>query len=212
MEKSCATPAGTSTNLTSRINGMTTHTHMGQKKHDPNILILTVLMSGSVWLHFFVLDALPCVCMVRCGRPAVFVWLCKLHNMIGDRVLYHATVVSSTNLIITEESRRLHVVLYGVCSLHTPSPLCFKIIMLTSTTPREGLPRVGSLPCAPVNTYSRVVVQHVVLRSFRACTTSTRMQLEGRSVPCKQYCASSLQKATTIMLSGHDCIFLVEQP
>ena len=27
VEKSCVTPAGTSTSLTSRINGMTTHTH-----------------------------------------------------------------------------------------------------------------------------------------------------------------------------------------
>ena len=47
---------------------------MGQKKHDPKILILTVvLMSGSLWLHFFVLGALSYVCIVRCGRPAVFV-------------------------------------------------------------------------------------------------------------------------------------------
>ena len=31
------------------------------------------------------------------------------------------------------------------------------------------------------------------LRSFRAGTT-TRMQLEGRNVPCKQYCTSGLQQ------------------
>ena len=68
-----------------------------RKKHDKKILILTVLMAGSLWLHVFVLDALPIVCMVRCGRPAVFVWLCKLH-MIEDHVLCHATVVSSTNI------------------------------------------------------------------------------------------------------------------
>ena len=31
------------------------------------------------------------------------------------------------------------------------------------------------------------------LQSFRACTT-TRMQLEGRNVPCKQYCTSGLHQ------------------
>ena len=36
--------------------------------------------------------------MVRCGRPPVLVWLCKLHT-IEDHVLCHATVVSSTNLL-----------------------------------------------------------------------------------------------------------------
>ena len=55
-----------------------------RKKHDKKISILTVLMSGSLWL-LFVLDALPYVCMVRYGRPAVFVWLCKLHT-IEDHV------------------------------------------------------------------------------------------------------------------------------
>ena len=68
---------------------------MGQKKHDRKILMLTVLMSGSLWLHFFVSDALPnwYVCMVRCDRPPVFVWLCKIHT-IEDYVMCHATVVS----------------------------------------------------------------------------------------------------------------------
>ena len=44
-------------------------------------------------------DGLPYwyVCMVRCDRPAVFVWLYKLHT-IGDHVLCHATVVWSTNV------------------------------------------------------------------------------------------------------------------
>ena len=86
------------------------------------ILILTVLMFGSLWLHFFVLNALlPYVYMVRCGRPAVFVWLCKLHT-IEDHVLYHATIASSTNIIKAEESRRLHVVLYGrACSMCSQS-------------------------------------------------------------------------------------------
>ena len=49
-------------------------------------------------------DALPYVCMVRCGRPAVFVWLSNLYT-IEDHVLCHATVVSSTNIIKAEESR-----------------------------------------------------------------------------------------------------------
>ena len=81
---------------------------MGQKKNIIKyILILTVLMSGSLWFHFFVLDALPYVCTVRCGRPAVFVWLCKLHT-IEDPVLYYATVISSTNIFKVEKSRRLH--------------------------------------------------------------------------------------------------------
>ena len=47
--------------------------------------------SPDVWEFmalFFVSDALPYwyVCIVRCGRPAVFVWLCKLHK-IEDHVL-----------------------------------------------------------------------------------------------------------------------------
>ena len=72
--------------------------------------ILSVLMSGSLRLHFLVLGALfPRVCEVRCGRPAVFVWLCKLHT-IEDHVLSHATVVASIAQIRVEESRRLHVV------------------------------------------------------------------------------------------------------
>ena len=60
-------------------------------------------------LHFnlalisFVLEVgspIPYVCMVWCGRPALFImWLCKLHT-IEDNVLCHATVVvSSTNLL-----------------------------------------------------------------------------------------------------------------
>ena len=61
-------------------------------------------------LHF-VLGALPYVCMIRCDHQAVFVWLCKLHT-IEDHVRCHATVVSRTDIIKAEESRRLHVVLY----------------------------------------------------------------------------------------------------
>ena len=47
--------------------------------------------------------------MVRCGRPAVFVWFCKLRT-IEDHVLCHATVVSS----IKSKPRNL-----GVCTLYT---------------------------------------------------------------------------------------------
>ena len=74
----------------------------------------------------------------------------------------------------------------------TPSP----------TTHSEGLLlRVGALHCAP--TYSRGVVQHVRgLQSFGACT-ATRMQLESRNVPCKQYyCASGLQRHIIICTEG----------
>ena len=102
---------------------------MGQEIHDQKILMLAVLMSGSLWLHFFVSDALPYwnVCMVRCGRPAVLVWLCKPHT-IEDHVLRHATVVSSTNVFKAEEPRRLHVVLPTgefVQCIHN-LPLCFR--------------------------------------------------------------------------------------
>ena len=67
-------------------------------------------------------------------------------------------------------------------------------ILLPPTTHREGLPRVGSLPCAPTY-YSRgVVLQHVRgLQTFRACAT-TQMQLADRNVPFKQCYASGLQQ------------------
>ena len=91
-----------------------------QEKHDRKILITD---SPDVWeLYgsiFFMLDWY--VCMVRCGRPAVFVWLCKLHT-IEDHPLCLATVVSSTNILKDEESRCLHVVLFWrVCSMYTRS-------------------------------------------------------------------------------------------
>ena len=54
----------------------------------------------------------------------------------------------------------------------------------TLTTHSEVLLiRVGALPCAPTY-YTRG------LQSFGAYT-ATRMQLEGRNVPCKQYCCAS---------------------
>ena len=83
--------------------------------------------SPDVWefmAPFFLSDALPYwyVCMVRCGQPAVFVGLCKLHT-IDDHVLCHATVVvSGTDVFEAEESRRLHVIiLWRVCSMYTQS-------------------------------------------------------------------------------------------
>ena len=102
--------------------------------------------------------------------------------------------------------------------------------MLSPTaTHCEGLLllRVGSLPC--LCTYLqpwRGTTRG--LWSFRTYTT-TRMQLEGRNVPCKQNCmckrpptASNMYRGrkccTThvtkaiYMFSGHDCIFHVEQP
>ena len=63
-----------------------------------------------------------------------------------------------------------------------------------STTHREGLLHVGSLPslCTSLQPWRGT---GRILRSFRTCTT-TRMHLEGRNVPCKQYCASSLYQHT----------------
>ena len=46
---------------------------LDKKKHDRKILILKVLISGSLCSIFLVQDALPYVCMVRCGRPTVFI-------------------------------------------------------------------------------------------------------------------------------------------
>ena len=108
--------------------------------------------------------------MVRCDRPAAFVWLYKLHTT-EDHVLCHATVVNSTYIIKAEESRRLHVVYsigaYYVQCIHIvycTGVVCMFEIMLSPTTHREGLLRVGSLPCAP--TYNRSVLQHVFFDRF----------------------------------------------
>ena len=109
------------------------------RKHDAKKMILKVLRSGSLWLHFLVLDGLPYVSIGRYGRLAVFVWLCKLHTIEG-RVLCRAKVVSSKNLLKAVESRRLHGIVYcRVCSMYAPSTV--------PTTHREGLLRLGSLPC-----------------------------------------------------------------
>ena len=88
------------------------------------ILILTVLMSGSLGVYgsvFFMDALLTYVCTVRCGRPTVFVWLCKLHTIEGH-VLCHATVVSRLNIIKAEKSRRLHVALLD---FSLPTPVAF---------------------------------------------------------------------------------------
>ena len=111
---------------------------------------------------FFVLDALTYVYMVQCGRSAAFMWLCKLHTIEGH-VLHHVTV-ESTNLLNQSRgilaSARTKVVLYWrICSTYTPSTV-FKICLLSPTTHREGLLRVGSLPLA--STCNRGVVQHTV--------------------------------------------------
>ena len=89
-----------------------------RKEHDPKILIndksLHVSCLGVYGYIFFMLDVLPYVCMVRCGRPAVFMGLCKL-RAIDDHVQCHATVVSSTNLLKADESWRLRVLqLYSI--------------------------------------------------------------------------------------------------
>ena len=56
---------------------------------------------------------------------------------------------------------------------------------MSPTTHREGLLHVGSLPslCTSLQPW-----RGTGRRSFRTCTT-TRMHLEGRNGPCKQYCA-----------------------
>ena len=36
--------------------------------------------------------------LARCGLRAAFMWLCSKSDMIGDHVLYHATVVVSNHI------------------------------------------------------------------------------------------------------------------
>ena len=64
--------------------------------------------------------------------------------------------------------------------------------MLSVTTHCEELLNVGSLPslCTYLQPWRGT---ERGIRSFRTCTT-TRMFLESRNVPCKQYCASDLQQ------------------
>ena len=92
----------------------------------------------------------------------------------------------------------------------------------SSTTHREGLLRVGSSPCA--TTYNRTARG---LRSFRASRPrecSSKAATWHQTVMCKRpptssnniyrgrnCCTTNVEKAVD-KLSGHDYIFLVEQP
>ena len=98
---------------------------LDRKKHDRKVLVLAVLMSESLWLHFFVSDALPywCVCMVRRGRPAVFVWLCKLHT-VEDHVLYRKCfqsrgISASARCTLLESLFNVYTLLYVLDSAVT---------------------------------------------------------------------------------------------
>ena len=106
----------------------------------------------------------------------------------------------STNLLKTEESRRLHVttvVRYwrGACSMYSIHRLLRYVLNLAAThiTPRRAaagglIALVQLLYFQPRHGTSRGI------QMFRACAT-TRMQLAGRNVSsCKQGCASGLQK------------------
>ena len=103
---------------------------------------------------------------VRCGRPAVFIWLCQLHT-IEDHILCHAMVVSSTNLIKAEESRRLHVLqLYRIGESVQYIHHLLYLLNIAAThkiSRRTAAGRLIAL-CAP--TYNRGVVQHVVFDRF----------------------------------------------
>ena len=84
--------------------------------------------------------------------------------------------------------RRLLVVLYWrVCSMYTQSTVCF----MSPTARRQGLRHIGPLPTLCTYLQPWRSTAHG-LRSFRTCTTTQQMHLEGRYVPCKQYCASGL--------------------
>ena len=74
---------------------------------------------------FHVLDALPYVCLARCGKPAVFVWLCKLRT-IEDHVLDHATVVSSTSIFKAKESPHLQLTLLESLFNVNTHPVCVR--------------------------------------------------------------------------------------
>ena len=82
--------------------------------------------------------------------------------------------------------------------MYTPSTIVILTfyIMLPPTTHRQGLIyAAGKLVALYIYLLQpwRGTASH--LRSFQACTI-TRMQLEGRNLPCKQYCASGLQQHT----------------
>ena len=64
---------------------------------------------------------------------------------------------------------------------------------MSPTTRRQGLRHIGPLPTLCTYLQPWRSKAHG-LRSFRTCTTTQQMHLEGRYVPCKQYCASGLQQ------------------
>ena len=112
--------------------------------------------------------------MVRCGRPAVFMWSCDLHT-IEYYVLCHTTVV---------------VIYSKVCSLYTPSTVYFRYCCAPhNTSSRTAVGRLATL-CTYLQPWRETARG---LRSFRACTT-TRMKLAGGNVPCKQCCAGVFQE------------------
>ena len=124
--------------------------------------------------------------MVRCGQPAFFMWLCKLHT-IEDHVLCYATAVRSTNLL--KSRRRLHVL-----QLYSVGDSFQRIHRLTYVSDSACHPQhiakdcYGQAHCL-VHLLTTTLAWYSTtrgLRSFRACTT-TRMQLAGRNVPCKQW-------------------------
>ena len=137
------------------------------------------------------LDALSYVCMVWCGRPAVFVWLCKPHTIEDQAcpVPCHAM----PRVAQTSSKPRNH----GVCTLystgesvqciHRPLYVLDNNAATHNASQRTAAGRLIAL-CTYLQPWRGTARG---LRSFRACTT-TRMQLEGRNVPCKQY-TSGLQ-------------------
>ena len=148
------------------------------------------------------LDALPYICMVRCGCPAVFMWLCKLYT-IEDHVLCHVRVVSSINLLKDEESRRRHVLL-KLYSAGEPVQCIHRLPFVlnnaaTHNTSRRtaAAARLVAL-CACLQPWCCTARG---LRSFGSCT-NTRMQLAGRNGPCKQCCASGLQQQYLLCTEG----------
>ena len=64
---------------------------------------------------------------------------------------------------------------------------------MSPTTRHQGLRHIGPLPTLCTYLQPWRSTAHG-LRSFRTCTTTQQMHLEGRYVPCKQYRASGLQQ------------------
>ena len=151
-----------------------------------HLIVFFYTDSPDVWefmLQFLVLDAFSFVCMVRYGRPTVFVRLCKFHTTIEDPVLCHATVVSSKNINEAEEFRCLRVVLYYwiVCSMY-----CIHIPYNNDVTHNTSRRTAAGRLFAP--TYNRGVVQHgsSIVSDLHDYTNAARRS----HVPCKPYCAS----------------------